>query len=176
MQSYSKSRLKVNKISNLATWHLPVMLSTMTWRLARMLAVHFVSPLALLSRLCPLCSGRVQGSGSLSLFSWVLLGPPTQHRTNEALIGAHPIISRPKLPCQAGPLVIHSKELTGRPMGTKSSQGRMHDASHDPPSSLSRDLSPVLEMPLGPPSFPLTRISVPRLDQDEDPSALIEVD
>lgn len=61
-------------------------------------------------------------------------------------------------------------------MGTKNSQRRMHDAFQDPPSSLSQDLSPVLEMPLVLPSFPLTRISVSRLDQDEDPSALIEVD
>lgn len=83
MQSYSKSRPKVNKISNLATWHLHAMLSTMTWRLARMLAVPSVSPVALLSRLCPLYSGRVQDSGSLSLFSrsWVFLlsTAPTRH-------------------------------------------------------------------------------------------------
>lgn len=111
------------------------------------------------------------------LLTLLALGPPTQNSTNEALIGAHPIISRTKLLWQAGmPLAIHSKELTGRPMGTKNSQGRMHDASQDPPSSLSQDLSPVLEMPLVPPSFSLIRISVSRLDQDEDLSALIEVD
>lgn len=174
MQSYSKSRPEVNKTSNLATWHLPVMLSAMTWRLARMLAVHFVSPLALLSRLCPLRSGRVQGSGSLSLFSrsWVLLRSTEQMRR---LLVPIPLSADPSFLARLAHLsfILKSSQV---PMGTKSSQGRMHDASHDPPSSLSRDLSPVLEMPLGPPAFPLTRISVPRLDQDEDPSALIEVD
>lgn len=54
----------------------------MTWRLTRMLAVHSVRPLTLLSRLCPLYSGRVQDSGSLSLFSrpWVFLRSTAQTR------------------------------------------------------------------------------------------------
>lgn len=158
MQNYSKSRPKVNKISNLATWHLYAMLSTMTWRPARMLAVPSVSPLALLSRLCPLYSGRVQDPGSLSLFSrsWVFLRStaPMRH-----LLVSIPLSVEPSFLAGLAHWSFILKSSQEGLMGTKNSQGRMHDASQDPPSSLSQDLSPVLEMPLVPPSFPLTRIS-----------------
>lgn len=171
MQSYSKSRPKVNKISNLATWHLYAMLSTMTWRPTRMLAVPSVSPLALLSRLCPLYSGRVQDPGSLSLFSrsWVFLHSTAPMR--------HLLVSIP--------LSVEPSFLAGLAHWSfilKSSQeGLWVPRTHRGECMMPPKIHPAPCLRISALSWkclwslPLS-LSQGSLDQDEDLSALIEVD